>query len=222
MAHIHIGHLPIPILVTERQHAVREVAPGRHQFVVVARHELRPIPIAVLALGHVDGQVIAQGIRVEAGQRVASPDRPVARAADLLAFEIHELIGGHIIRQDQRDFFARENFHERASDAHQLSGPQRCVEEDVVLADEVELLRLRICPPIAPRIFLTRYLTPLNRGGEIADDCLEPHVEFFRFPTRLADRDGDAPIEVTGDGARLESLGFDLAAATRPMTVSRM
>ena len=112
-----------------------------------------------------------------------------------------------------------ENFHERASDSHQLGGPQRCVEEDVVLADEVELLRVGIRPPLAPRIRVSicRFaatrpseLRPLNRRGEVADDGLKPHVEFFRFPTRLTDRDGDAPIQVACDGARFESLGFDL------------
>ena len=62
-----------------------------------------------------------------------------------------------------------------------------------------------------PQLAHGRYLRPLNRGGEVADDCFEPHVEFFRFPTRLLHRDRDTPIEVARDRARLKSLGFDLA-----------
>ena len=85
------------------------------------------------------------------------------------------------------------------------------MEEDVVLADEVELLRFGIRPPLAPRFFLDLELAPLNRGGEVADDGLEPHVQFLRVPARLAHRDGDAPIQVARDGARFESLGFDLS-----------
>ena len=73
------------------------------------------------------------------------------------------------------------------------------MEEDVVLADEVELLRLGIDPPLAPRLLRTRQLTPLDRRGEVADDGLEPDVNAFARFGPAFDRDGHAPVEVARD-----------------------
>ncbi len=116
--------MSIPIFIAKCQHAVGQVAPGGNQFAVVARNELFPVPIAVFRFGHVDGQVVAQRVGVVARQKIAAPDGPVARAADLLPFQVHELVGGHIIRQRQRHTcFTAKNFDKLFARAHQFGGP---------------------------------------------------------------------------------------------------
>src|SRR5215204_514635 len=75
----------------------------------------------------------------------------------------------------------------------------------------MELLRLGVDPPSAPRLFLAGYLTPLDRRGKITDDRFEPDVNAFAGFGPAFDRDRHAPVQVTCDRTRLESLRFDLA-----------
>ena len=175
--------MTIPVLVAEGQHPVGQVAPGGDQFVVVPGDEFRPIPVGILVFGHVDGQVVAQGIRVVAGQGIAAPDGPVAAAGDLLAFQVHELVGRHIVGQGQSALFLGKDLQELLAGAHQLGRPHGGMEEDVVLADEVEGLRGRIDPPVFPGLRLAADLGPLDRRREIADDRLEPDVQAFVRPS---------------------------------------
>src|SRR5207237_9827931 len=55
-------------------------------------------------------------------------------------------------------------------------GPDRRVENDVVLAHEVEMPRLGVLPPLAPRVGSPDHPRPLDSGGEVSDDRVEPHV----------------------------------------------
>ena len=110
------------MFITKGQDAVGQVAPGGHQFIVVPGYEFRPIPIRVMRFRHVDGQVIAQGIRVIAGQSIPAPDRPVADAGDFLAFQVHELVGRYIVGQGKRPFFFGKDLQEFSSSAHQFAG----------------------------------------------------------------------------------------------------
>src|SRR5438067_2263590 len=70
------------ILVRVDQRAVHQVAPGPHQLVVVAAHELRPREVRVLRLRPRDREVEAQRVGVVAGQEVAHVDDDVARRGE--------------------------------------------------------------------------------------------------------------------------------------------
>src|SRR5258706_1475740 len=131
-------------------------------------------------------------------------------------------MGWHIIREGKRYRLAREDLHKLFSRAHQFRRPLRGMKEDIVLADEMELLRFRIRPPLAPGILLTRNLTPLNWGGEITDHSLEPNVNTLARFGPACDRDGHAPIEIACDRARLEPFAFDLAQRLSDDSIAHM
>ena len=95
------------------------------------------------------------------------------------------------------------------------------MEEDVVLADEVELPSGGICPPFLPGFLVRGKLRPLDGRGEIPNDRLEPDIQAFSVPTGFVRRDRNAPIQIPRNGPGLEALGFDLAERF-PKTVSRM
>ena len=46
-------------------------------------------------------------------------------------------------------------------------------------------------------------MSPLDRGREVANERFKPDIETFTVPTRQGDR--DAPVEVTRDGAPLQT-----------------
>ena len=113
------------------------------------------------------------------------PDSPVARRGDLVAFEIEELVGRHVLGQD---VLAVRFEHRREDDA---------VEDDIVLADEVHHLGSGVLPITLP------VWRQLLRGGYIADRRVEPHVEHLALGP--LDRNGDAPVQITAHGTRLQS-----------------
>ena len=76
------------------------------------------------------------------------------------------------------------------------------MEGDIVLADEVVDLSLGVVPPILPGVGLAGVPGPLDAGRQIAHHGLEPHVEALVLPA--FQRYVDAPVQVAGDGARLE------------------
>ncbi len=81
------------------------------------------------------------------------------------------------------------------------------MEDDVVLADEVVGLRLRVFPPVAPGLGSSLNLRPLFRGGQVADDGVEPDIDPLAFTNRVVRvRDLDTPLEVPSDGPVLEPL----------------
>ena len=153
-----LGHHAIPMLVGKGQHPVGQVAPGGDQLVVVAVDEIIPIPIGVLALGHIGGQVVAQRIRVVAGEEIQPPHRPIAAAGDFLAFQVHELVGGHIVGQGQPvcQPCLSKSLPNALARADQLGRPDHGMEGDVVLADEVIGARLRVVPPVVPGVRVCR------------------------------------------------------------------
>ena len=66
------------------------------------------------------------------------PDGPVARRGDLVVLQIEKLVGGHVVGQDI------------ASVGLEHGGEDEAVEDDIVLADEVDEARLRVLPPFLP------------------------------------------------------------------------
>ena len=90
--------------------------------------------------------------------------------------------------------------------------PDDRVEDDVVLAHEVVALGLRVGPPQPPGLGVAGPLRPLDRGGEVADHRVEPDVQpLHRLVAPALERDRHAPVDVAGDGARLE-LGDEVLA----------
>lgn len=204
------GDVAFPMFVAKRQDTVRQVAPGSDQFVIVTGDELFPVPVGIPVFGHVDGQVVAQGIGVIPREGIETVHDPVATAGNFAPFQVHKLVRGDIVGQGQRLVaFACEHFEKLCARAEQLGGPPCGVKEDVVFADEVKGFGVGIRPPIFPRVRLTGDLCPLDGGGQVADHRLEPDVKAFARPP--FDGHGDAPIEVAGDRARFQPFGFDLA-----------
>ncbi len=94
-----IRDLPIPVAIGERGHPIGQVAPGGHQFVVVAADEIRPCKVAVARLGQDRGHIESDGVRIVALQDVRQPDRPIAALAELGAVDVHELVGRDVVGQ---------------------------------------------------------------------------------------------------------------------------
>ena len=77
------------------------------------------------------------------------------------------------------------------------------MEDDVVLSHEVEAARVRVLPPLAPRLGPVDVVRPLDRGGEVADDRVEPDVDPLRVLGVAVDRNRHAPVDVARHRARL-------------------
>ena len=74
--------------------------------------------------------------------------------------------------------------------AEQHARPDHRVEDDVVLPHEVRVLGGGVLPPLAPRLGIAAVLGPFDRGGEVADDGVEPHVDPLVVAARRSPRPG--------------------------------
>src|SRR4030095_11526049 len=141
---------------------------------VVPANELRPREVRVLRLRTGRGQEEAERIRVVAAQEVADRDRDAAADAELLALHRQELARDDIVRQLQRlagsELAALPVSEEDARPDHR-------VEDDVVLAHEVEVARLWVLPTVAPGLWRSAIDRPLDSGREVADDSVEPDID---------------------------------------------
>ena len=180
----------VPLRVHERP--VDEVAPVGEQLVVRAADELLPREVAVLRLGPGGGEVVAQRVGLVAVEEVLDPDRVTATRARLAAAHRQVLARDDVVRELQV-----------VAVAHQHRGPDDGVEDDVVLAHEVEAARVRALPPLAPRLGPADVVRPLDGSGEVADHRVEPDVDALRVLGVALDRNGDAPVDVAGHRARL-------------------
>jgi hypothetical protein len=87
-----LGHPAVKAFVGERQHAVGQVPPGRHQLVVVpwgstkSSQENRRRRVARLGGG--GGQVVAQGVGIVSAQEVRHVDGGAAALAELAATKV--------------------------------------------------------------------------------------------------------------------------------------
>ena len=123
------------------------------------------------------------------------PHGPVAGCGDLVPLEVQELVGRDVLRQD---IVAVSLEHRREHDT---------VEHDIVLANEMHELGVGTLPPLLPR--LREQLTGI---GNVADGGVKPDIEDLALGA--LDGHGNAPVEVAGDGARLQAAvepALDLA-----------
>src|SRR5690606_17179601 len=96
--------------------------------------------LAVLELGQDGGKGIAQLVLAArpALHVLVQPHGPIAAGAELPALEVEEFIRRHVLRQDEATVLLQED---REDDA---------MENDVVLADEMEQARIGGLPPLLP------------------------------------------------------------------------
>ena len=78
------------------------VAVDGHELGVVAGLEVLPGKIVVLGLGSVGAEHVAQYVLLagKVPQVLVEPDGPVAGGGELVALEVEELVGGHVVRED--------------------------------------------------------------------------------------------------------------------------
>ena len=88
--------------------------------------------------------------------------------------------------------------------AEQHRRPDHRVEDDVVLPHEVVVARVRVLPPLAPRLGRAAVLRPLDARRQVADDGVEPDVDPLRVLRVAVDRNRDAPVDVARHRARLQ------------------
>ncbi len=191
-----LRHAGVEALVGEAQHAVGQVAPGGHQFVVVATQELLPGEVHILRIGGVDGQHVAQRVGIVAAEEVRDGYAPTAAGGELLPCHHQELVRRHVIGQVQTAI------------ADEYPRPHDGVEGDVVLGDEVVGGNIEILPPLAPGLGVPRDLSPLFGRCQVADDGIEPDVDALIFEAFQGD--GDPPGDVAGDGAAAQFAAFQL------------
>ena len=180
-----IGDFPAEVARDHAQNAVNQIAVGGDELIVVSADEIRPVEFGIAGFGHVGGERVADGIHVVTLQNVGNPHRPVAACGNLVAFNVQVLVGGNVVRQVQ------------PAVSHEHGGPDDGVEGYVVFAHEVVGARVRVLPEIAPAVGFAAARRPLFRGGQVADDRLEPDVD--ALVVVAVERDGDAPVEVAGD-----------------------
>ena len=128
-----------------------------------------------------------------------------ARGGELRSAHLQVLAGHHLGRQvqpAQRPGCAAAGA--LAVVGEQFRRPDLRMEGDVVLAHEVELLRVVVAPPVLPGIGVRAVPSgPLDRGRQVADDRVEPDVELLvRSIPPAVERNRDAPVDVAGHGPR--------------------
>ena len=179
---------PAEVLVRQDDGAVDEVAEHGDELGVVALLEVLPGEVVVLGFGGIGGEHVAEHVLV-AGEVLlvlVHPDGPAAGGRELVALEVEELVGRDVVRED---VIAVGLEHGREHDA---------VEDDVVLADEVDEAGVLVLPPGLPAVG-EKFL----RVGDVADRSVEPDVE--HLAVGAFDGHRDAPVQVARDGTGLQA-----------------
>ena len=180
------------VAVRVRERAVDEVAPVREQLVVVAADELGPGEVGVLRLRAGGDEVVAERVGVVALEEVADADRVAAARRELLALHRQVLGRDDVVRQLERPAAGPVLAALAVADQHRR--PDDRVEDDVVLALEVVVLRLGVLPPLAPGVRLASHRGPLDRRRQVADHRVEPDVDALVLVLGVAlDRDRARP-----------------------------
>ena len=170
------------------QGTVDEVAIDGHQLVVIPCLEVLPREVVVLRLRGIGRQHVAQDVLL-AGEILkifVQPDGPVARSRYLVALQVEELVGGYIVRQDV------------ATLGLQHGGEDDAVEDDVILADEVDEARLGVFPPLFPVVG-----QQLLGVADVADGRIKPYIQHLALGT--LHRHGNTPIQVAAHGTGLQA-----------------
>ena len=186
---VRMGNNPVKVLVREHDHTVHKVAIDGHKLAVVALLEVLPGEIVILGLGSVGREHVAQHILLagELFQVVVKPDSPVARGRDFLAFQVEELVGGHVIGQLVTAL------------GHEHGRENQAVEHDIVLANEVNDAGVAVFPvrfPVVGKAFLG--------VANVANGRIEPHVEHLALDTLDGHR--NPPVEVASHRTGLQVL----------------
>ena len=175
------------ILLRQHQRTIDKVAENSHQLVVIASLEVLPREVVILRFGRIGAQHVAQNVLL-AGELIevlVQPYGPITRGRNLVAFEVQELVCGHIFGQD---ITAVSLQHRRENDT---------VEDDVILTDEMYhlgILALPIFLPIGRKVLSCR---------DIANRCVEPNVQHLTLGA--LDRNGNTPIQIAAHGTRLQT-----------------
>ena len=173
----------------EHHGTVHEVAEDGHQLGVIPCLELLPAEIVILRFRGIRGQNVAQHILL-AGEILhvfVRPDGPAAGGGYLVSFEVQELVGRHVLREDVSVTVSLQ--HRREYDA---------VEHYVVFAYEVHQLGVRALPPFLPVVG-----EELHGIGDVADGSVEPDVEDLALSTLHGH--WHTPVEIARDGAGLQA-----------------
>ena len=210
-----IGHFALierrnltEVLVHQIGHTVDEVAPGSGKLLVVVAHELSPCEVGIGAFRTGHGNVVAHGVHGVTGENILHINDNAAGRRELLAFHGHELRSHNLLRHVQRSkltcFAALGSL---AVIAEHFGRPDLGVERDVVFAHEVVARSFRIVPPCAPRFRIALAASPFDGCRQVADHSVEPHVQLLvRIVDPAGNRNGNAPVDVTRDGTRLDFL----------------
>ena len=83
---------------------------------------------------------------------------------------------------------------------HEHGGEEDGVERDVVFADKMDELCLRVEPVVFPAVRMANFLGPFFRRRDVADRGVEPDVKHLARTSG----NGDAPVGVAGDCAGFE------------------
>ncbi len=186
--------------------AVDEVAVGGHELVVHLGEEVLPGPVRVPGLGHVDSEVVAHRVRLEAFEHVVDPDAHTTRLAELLAGEVKVLVGRHIEGQVEPSLSVGLA---GIRVAHEDARPEDRVERDVVLGKEVVRARghvvVALLPERLPCLWVASHvLSPAHRGREVATEGLEPDVDALVLVGGVVIDPRDAPLDVARHGSVVE------------------
>ena len=182
------GHAALVELVGEDEGAVDEVAEDGDEFGVVLELEVLPGEVVVLGFGGVGAEGVAEDVLLagELLQVLVEPYGPVAGGGDFVALEVEEFVGGHVGGQDV------------GAVGMEHGGEDDAVEDDVVLADEVDEFAVGALPPFLPVV-----AEEFAGEGDVADGCVEPDVE--HLAVGAFDRHADTPVEVARNGSGLEA-----------------
>ena len=136
-------HLTTEIFVRKDDHTIYKVAQLVGQLLVVEVYKFIPLKVGIAVLGQVAYQRPAQGIHrigevFEFFQVFVLLNPPATALTELLSFEIQELVGWHI---DGQIVIAMGLEH---------SGEDDTVENNIVLTDKVNQLRIVAFPVFLP------------------------------------------------------------------------
>ena len=187
-------NLAFEVLLGKFHRTVDEVAEDGNELVVVAGLIVAPGEIVVFCFRCIGCEDIAKHILFawHIDEIFVEPDGPVARGRNLVTFEVEEFVGRYIVG---KDIVAVSLEHSWEDDA---------VENDVILANEVNKASVFILPPLLPwAVFLRISIAEFLGIGDISDRCIEPYVKDLAFGSFDGNR--DTPVEVTSDRTRFQT-----------------
>ena len=176
----------IKVARAHRKDSIDQISPGCDQLLIDSAEDLVVAEVGVVLLRENCRDRIAQSVRLETlvvpGNRPS--DSPARRC--FVTTESQVLVGGDVCGQVE------------VAVTHQHRRPDHRMERNVVFADEVVGLRLRVLPPFLPLVGVIGVRSPLDRRREIADHRIEPHIDLLAW-AQIVDRYVDTPVDVAGD-----------------------